>query len=209
MNEAKKRNTLPSLKVSTVALPPSSPEAPVMERRVWHYTTLVERFEAILSYGFLLPNAEATDELALLWFSSSQKHEPTSIKHVVMPSGRFHQLTFDEQHTVAGCVRLGLPADDPRLMGWRKACSYAGTPRKMREALERAGRKQGANPAHWFAVGDPVPIEDTVVQIWDGSRWCDLAFERLFKDQTGIDKEIFDDAFANRITQGIEENDRG
>ena len=101
----------------------------------------------------------------MLWFSANQRWEPTATKLYSSKQGQ-RRLTFEEQVRLVGCIRFGLPATDARLLDWKAACAFAGTKRDTRRAMEQAGKRLGANPAHWFAVGQAIPIEELHLQIW-------------------------------------------
>lgn len=145
-----------------------------MSKILWHYT-VAGYLPAIAGYGLLLgSNAGAPDERPMLWFSANQKWEPTATKGVLTPTGKYRQLTFDELVDSTGCIRFGLPADDTRLMDWKSACAFAGTPRRLREAMERIGTRDGAQPSHWFGTGEAIPLEQLRLQAWaDGWRDAD------------------------------------
>ncbi|AWB33939.1 hypothetical protein [Orrella marina] len=143
-----------------------------MSEFVWHYTTGDHRLKSITGLGFLIPsNVGAPKERPLLWFSANQEYEPTAIKMVARADGSIEQLTFEQQNELAGCVRFGLPAADRRLMSWKRACSFARTPRVVRTAMEQTGIQCGGNPAHWFAVSELIPVNSTKAQIWDEAKW--------------------------------------
>lgn len=103
-------------------------------------------------------NAGSPAENPMLWFSANQMWEPTATKILIGRAGKITRMTQNEQHAVFGCIRFGLPIDDLRLMKWKDACTAAGTPREKRRALEKSGRKQNADPAHWFAASVDVAI---------------------------------------------------
>ncbi len=75
-------------------------------------------------------------------------------------------LSFAQQVEHVGCIRFGMPADDPRLLNWKAACTAAGTPRDVRRALEKVGEKMGGSSAHWFATIATVPINELSFQVW-------------------------------------------
>ena len=113
---------------------------------LWHYTAGVY-VPRIVNDSLLKPtNVGAPKERPLLWFSSHQAWEPTSTKMVRSQYGKARVLTFEEQARQFGCVRFGLPIEDPRLMDWPTACQFAGTPPSMRLKLERYGAGLGAMP---------------------------------------------------------------
>lgn len=125
-------------------------------RMVWHYAPWAYLARMVES-GVLRPSAAgAPGESPLLWFSANQQWEPTATKI----------FTFKQQAMTLGCIRFGLPADDPRLLNWREACLTAGTPREARRGMVQAGKKRGAHPAQWFAIIAPVPLTELRFQVW-------------------------------------------
>ena len=139
---------------------------------VWHYSTWAYLPEMVKWGQVFAGNAGAENEMPMLWFSSNQKWEPTATKIRISPSGVNVQMTFAEQAKLFGCIRLGLDARDPRLLDWKKACSFAKTPKKKRESLEQVGRMQGANPMHWHAISESVPLTELKLQVWR-DQWND------------------------------------
>jgi hypothetical protein len=138
-----------------------------MNELVWHYTTCVHLSEIVESRELRCSNAGATNLAPLLWFSSNQSWEPTARKMVAAPNGHgLRPLSFHEQAKEFGCVRFGLSVSDPRLMDWKAACSFDGTPREMRRKMELTGKRTGADPKDWFAVAVSVPLEELSFQFW-------------------------------------------
>lgn len=139
---------------------------------VWHYT-VIEYLPKIHGYGMLLPsNAAAEDELPMLWFSANQKWEVTATKPYASASGRMVAPSMQDVLDEGRAIRFGLLRNDPRLMGWRAACKYAGTPRRLREAMERVGIQQGGSPRDWYAVGDAIPVDDLFFQFFRDGCWA-------------------------------------
>lgn len=138
---------------------------------VWHYT-VIDYLPGIRGYGLLLPsNACAEDELPMLWFSGNQIWEPTAAKPYVAASGRLITPSTREVFEQGRAIRFGLPSNDPRLLDWRAACKFAGTPRRMREAMERVGIEQGAKPADWFASAGGVAVHELQFQVHRDGNW--------------------------------------
>lgn len=102
----------------------------------------------------------------MLWFSSNQNWEPTATKLCGDALGSVVKMTFAQQVKVFGAVRFGLPARDVRLLDWKTACSFAGTPRETRRELERVGKKQGADSRQWFATPVQIPLSELHFQVW-------------------------------------------
>lgn len=139
---------------------------------VWHYAPW-SRLGAIVASGHLRPSNAGgkVDEVPLLWFSANQEWEPTATKMVDLPNGRLYQMSFAEQQEVSGCIRFGLPADDLRLIAWKRACSVADIGREERRGLERAGRKRGADPKHWFATVASVDVGELAFMVLLRGSW--------------------------------------
>lgn len=136
-----------------------------MEDVVWHYAPW-EFLPEIVSTGFLrASNAGAIHEVPMLWFSANQQWEPTATKVVQSHQGLI-RLTSEEQATRFGCIRFGLPANDPRLLSWREACRVAQTSRQHRRGMERLGEKLGARSADWFAAASNVDLSELRFQVW-------------------------------------------
>ena len=139
---------------------------------VWHYAPWTY-LPAIIESGFLKgSNAGAADESPMLWFSANQKWEPTATKMIRNGAGAISTMTFEQQVKLLGCIRFGLDANDYRLLNWKDACNFAGTPRESRRSLERVGKKSGADPAHWFAVASEISLSELHFQVWEGG-WRD------------------------------------
>lgn len=138
-------------------------------RTLWHYAP-AQYIPAIEQTGALTcSNAGAPGEAPLLWFSANQIWEPTASKI----DGRNHSWLTHKQMQDRGIVRFGVEATDPRLLTWKVACSYAGTPRELRRGMERVGIKKGANPDHWFASPVPISIDELHLQFWRAG-WHDV-----------------------------------
>jgi hypothetical protein len=140
-------------------------------QKLWHYAPLVY-LPAIVESGCLRPsNDGAEHERPLVWFSANPVWEPTAGK-VWKTGNTVRCLSFREQQQRVGCMRIAIDAADPRLLPWAEACKVAGMSRDTRRALERAGRKEGANPAHWFAIDRPVPVAELLeLEIFERGAW--------------------------------------
>ena len=142
-----------------------------MLSRVFHYAPWA-KLPAIVASRCLMPsNAGAPGELPLLWFSANQHWEPTATKMLLLSDGTRRSMSFQEQKIQFGCVRFGLSAHDTRLMNWKASCVVASIGRDERRALERSGKKRGADPAHWFAVVDPLPVSELILEVFGDEAW--------------------------------------
>jgi len=134
---------------------------------VFHYAPWAY-LPAMVQAGQLVPsNSGASNEKPMLWFSANQQWEPTAGK----ASGQIAMMTFKQQLAVGGCIRFGLPATDSRLMSWKAACTVAGTGRDERRAMERAGKKRGADPSQWFAIAESVPLDQLLLEVFVDNAW--------------------------------------
>lgn len=131
-----------------------------MSALVYHYTTCAHHLPKILATGELRPNKGDFEQSPLLWFSRHQHWEVTAAGMLPLPT--------------PGYVRFSLPADDPRLMDWPKACRYAGITSSTRRQLESIGIHCGASPADWLAIASAVSLADVHLQQFDGAAWVDL-----------------------------------
>jgi hypothetical protein len=137
--------------------------------RVFHYAPWAY-LPQIVTSGALLPNnAGAEVEVPLLWFSANQQWEPTAGK--TWKAEGILMMTFRQQLQRAGCIRFGLPAADMRLLCWKDACAVAGIPREARRNLERSGKKRGAEPSHWFAIAQPMPLTELDLEVFGEEAW--------------------------------------
>ncbi|WP_295993453.1 hypothetical protein [Rugamonas sp.] len=149
-----------------------------MEKMVWHYAPWAYLPAMVESGELKTSNAGVPDEVPMLWFSANQSWEPTATKMVGNSRGTaLIKLTFDEQVEKFGCVRFGLLADDSRLLEWKNACVAAGTAPKKKRAMEQVGRRQGANPAHWYAVTDNIPLDGLLFQVFANNGWCNIDWQ--------------------------------
>src|SRR5690606_8416175 len=98
----------------------------------WHYATAHYLAEHSAAGARVGPSSGAADDPPMLWFSANQKWEPTATKAVCDSNGNIRSLTFEQQVKLCGCIRFGISADDARLLKWREACSFAGTPKLLR-----------------------------------------------------------------------------
>ncbi len=137
---------------------------------VFHYTAW-STLGKIVASAVLRPVAVgAPGERPLVWFSANQRWEPTATKLCSEPGG-LRQMSFKEMAERFGAVRFALPREDPRLMEWVRACRFAGMPDSERKRLEHRGRMLGANPSHWFAIAEEVPIDSLPFQVYLDRSW--------------------------------------
>lgn len=128
----------------------------------YHYT-VGKCFQGILSTGHIM---QATAgilawERPVVWFSTNPMFEPTARKWD-MTTGRV--LSVEEcRRRCGGLVRLGMKTQS--LIPWPDLARAAGIRRDRRRSLEQVGRRQGANPAHWWGSLEPVTLED--IEVFD------------------------------------------
>jgi len=144
---------------------------------VYHYTDIANKLPLIILSGGLKPtNTFAEDERPLIWFTTSPDFEPTATKMVHnAKTDEMRVLTVEEQHEMLGNCRFLLPATDKRLMNWKKACAYAGTPKKIRVAIEKYSRESGSDTKDHFAVATFISLSELSFERWTGQEWlnCD------------------------------------
>ncbi|MEQ6916879.1 hypothetical protein [Halomonas aquatica] len=145
-------------------------------KALYHYTSERQHLPVILASGELRGRADMAGARPLIWFSAHPFWEPTATKPRWM-GGLLVPQTFEEYYDVFGCVRFALPTCDGRLMDWRRACKFAGIPKRDRWALESVGAKEGGHPRHWFALAGPVPLAELRAEQLVGSQWQSLRVE--------------------------------
>ncbi len=138
---------------------------------VWHYTPW-SYLPKIVDSGHLRPaNAGAPTERPLLWFSSRKDFEPTALKAFQSNDGRPQQLTFEEQVSLVGCVRFGLPQGDTRLMPWVVACKEGGISITQKRVMEKRGKQIKSSSGNWFATSISVPLEEMEFHVFINGKW--------------------------------------
>lgn len=137
---------------------------------VYHYTNGRHALPGILASGQLNARADVPGERPLVWFSAHLFWEPTATKPL-MVAGELLKIPFEKFRADWGCVRFALPATDPRLMPWRKVCKFAGIPKRHRWAMENVGIKEGGDPAQWFALPGPLPLDTLRMERLTPSGW--------------------------------------
>ncbi|SMP65657.1 hypothetical protein SAMN06295888_1135 [Desulfonatronum zhilinae] len=156
------------------------------DRRVYHYTDIANKLPLIIGSGGLMPtNTFAENERPLIWFTTSPDFEPTATRGIYdKETGETKWLTVQEQEKMLGLCRFLLPATDKRLMNWKKACVYAGTPKRIRVALEKYAREKGSNTKDFFAVAPFIPLSELSFERWTGQEWlnCDDDLARIIAE---------------------------
>lgn len=145
-------------------------------KAVYHYTSERHHLPKILASGELKGRADMPGERPLIWFSAHPFWEPTATKPRVV-GGFMVPQTFDGFRAGFGCVRFVLPADDARLMPWRRACKFAGIPKRDRWAMETVGVEAGGDPRQWFALSGPLPLEEMKAERLEGGEWQPMRVE--------------------------------
>lgn len=133
-----------------------------MKQLAWHYTT-GELFTEIMESGLLMTTSAGCPEheRPVLWFSMNQRWEPTANKAIIDDYG-YRGLTMQETKEYGrGLVRFGFPYT--QLVPWIKLWKEAGMLPEHKRALEKTGRKQGANPYHWHGVFRDIPVSEILV----------------------------------------------
>ncbi|MBB3190659.1 hypothetical protein [Halomonas cerina] len=137
---------------------------------VYHYTSERHHLPAILASGELRGRADMEGERPLVWFSTHPFWEPTATKPRWI-GGLLVPQTFDEYCDEFGCVRFALPAADGRLMSWRRACKFAGIPKRDRWAMESVGMEAGGDPRQWLALVGPLPLGELKAERLENGHW--------------------------------------
>jgi hypothetical protein len=137
-------------------------------RTAWHYT-VDDRARNILALGLIVPAITGVpeNERPCVWFSVHPMWEPTASKAELF-GGNTRALSFEEMQEL-GLWRFGLPVT--ALIGWKKIPKTSRMSRRTVRTLERVGRDKGANPLHWYAALNPVPVADCIVQRLIDGRW--------------------------------------
>lgn len=124
----------------------------------WHYTT-GENALLIFESGELRPTSSYIEpgEKPILWFSKTQYWEETANKMLRLDDGSLRKLTMKETYERGeGLFRFGLPSE--RATNWPKIASLAGMRSKIRQNLEIAGMRDGADFREWCGLLEPVSI---------------------------------------------------
>src|SRR5437867_969614 len=120
-----------------------------MNDLVWHYT--VGRYaRKIEATQLLLPatNGVPEHERPVVWFSARQDFEPTARKLWKQADAVFSLTKVETAELGGGLVRYGLPRESA--LRWPALCRAAGIRTGQQRRLERAGRRQGADPIDWY-----------------------------------------------------------
>lgn len=145
----------------------------------YHYT-IEYKAALIFESGALLPMGTAGGkEKPLLWLSLNRVYERTAIKLLSFPGGRVYQPTLYEYRQRFTLWRFKWTTD-AYVMGWERACKFAGTSNKHRRGMERVGKQQGGNPKHWYALSGPLPLTEVTPQVYDEdvADWVDWDVDR-------------------------------
>jgi len=142
-----------------------------MRNIAWHYT-IRRKFRAIVASGELLPTylGAKPPELPVLWFSLNQEWEPTALKDRCDLDGVAPTLGKKRARQPAGkLIRFGYPAE--KCIMWPLLGRRAKIPPRIRIALERWGREEGANPVHRDVTKPFVLERSTGSNQADGEEW--------------------------------------
>jgi hypothetical protein len=143
------------LPVQVHVLIPSHPEAgpdPPPDF-VHHYTTGL-KLRSIITSGFIDPSTAHIEpvEKPVVWFSSSERWEPTATK-VSVPGMPGQAMTAVAQN---GLVRLTVPASTAP-HAFEELPEIAGTPLETCMGLLLSGLRLGSDPTSWRFSLTPVP----------------------------------------------------
>jgi len=139
---------------------------------VWHYAPWAYLPAMVESGALRGSNTGAEGEAPMLWFSANQQWEPTATKMIRNSAGATVSMTFKQQVQMVGCIRFGMGADDCRLLDWKAACAFAGTPRDSRRAIRTVlGKRRGQTLRTGSQPLRPSPLAELHFQVWaDGWR---------------------------------------
>jgi hypothetical protein len=145
--------------------------------KIYHYTTK-EKATQILFSGFLKVSEWErinTNSRPALWLSLNSTWEHTATKQYLdKMSGERIQMTPEMQMEKFGCVRFVLSFPNKRYFEWSKYGKISGTGKDEIKMMEIAGRNCGANPNHWYASFDNIPISEVLeIEILKEGQWIE------------------------------------
>jgi hypothetical protein len=130
-----------------------------MNPPVYHYTT-GDRFLRIVASRAILPATAhvAPPEIPAVWLSSAPVWEPSATKGVIEDGVR-RQASLAELIGLCGClVRIEVDPTALRLIEPDMFREALRIPERVHARLIAAGLEMGADPAHWRAAMDPIPL---------------------------------------------------
>ena len=162
-----------------------------MKNVLYHYTTF-GYLEEILNSRFLKVSPwEKKNKIKrpALWLTKNPNWDNTATKgYYDRETGERRSLTFEEQSTIFGCIRITIPFKNT-FCNWRKFKHVSKEPIELCNQLEIIGRKQGSNPDDWYVSFDDVAATEIIaVDYWDGKEWVDISIdedESITNSETG------------------------
>lgn len=124
----------------------------------WHYTTGTA-LEGILADGYIrrARSGVGSTERRAVWFSHRVNREPSATKGLI-ENGANRWATIQEMVRHGGAlIRLEVSASAAR-HDWTAHRRLSRIDPRMADALERAARDQGADPADWRVSYHDVPM---------------------------------------------------
>lgn len=134
---------------------------------LYHYTAYL-CLPMIRHAGAIKPRGQSTG--GMLWFSTADQWEPMAGKCLDARHG-LRRLTFEEQSEKLGCARFVLDNAGREMLDWEGIISRAGLNKTLRESLEAEAQTLGANPRHWYATTDSIPLNTLRFEVWESGRW--------------------------------------
>jgi hypothetical protein len=150
----------------------------VNNKRIWHYT-VYQNWEGILESGFIKTSDTLIEsgEKPAVWFSTNPNFEQTARKIIQdTETGEIKLNQGRDELFEAGfqCVRIEVVPTLP-FINWKKYKKISGISKGVAKAMEKVGIEQGANPAEWLALFEPVSLDYCKnIEIWDGKQWVIL-----------------------------------
>ncbi len=126
---------------------------------IYHYTT-ADRLMMIFDSEKIIPATVGVmpPEIPAVWLSVSPTWENTATKGIVVDGIR-RDATFEEMIEDTGSlVRIEIDPGQVRIIPPLKIRESLRMPRPTLDALTKAARAMGANPAEWRAVAGEVPL---------------------------------------------------
>ncbi len=155
-----------------------------MNKLLYHYTTF-GNLEKIIKSGFLMVSPlEKKNKIKrpALWLTQNPNWDNTATKGFYdKNTGKARSLTFEEQDSMFGCVRITIRYRD-KYCNWETFKQVSKESIELRNQLEIIGIEQGSNPNDWYVSFEDVANTDFfAIDFWNGSKW-----ENVFNEETEL-----------------------